>query len=74
MALLLLLRHEVMPRRVRVAEGGFVFHVINRAAKKARLFESYADYNSLEEILAQAKPEQVFDFLHIASCRLIGIS
>jgi len=44
-----------MPRRVRVAEGGFVFHVINRAAKKARLFESYADYNSLEEILAQAK-------------------
>jgi len=43
-----------MPRRPRVATAGLVFHVLNRAAKRAPLFESEQDYAAFERILAWA--------------------
>ena len=44
-----------MPRRPRVSTGGFVFHVLNRAAGRARLFDSEEDFLALETILEQAR-------------------
>jgi putative transposase len=43
-----------MPRRKRRSTTGLVFHVLNRAAKRARLFESPSDYQAFERILAAA--------------------
>jgi putative transposase len=43
-----------MPRRKRCATTGLVFHVLNRAAKRARLFENSTDYHAFERILAAA--------------------
>ena len=33
-----------MPRRLRNAIGGYVYHVLNRAAGRARLFKTQGDY------------------------------
>jgi putative transposase len=43
-----------MPRRPRVSTAGLCFHVVNRAAKRATLFESAADYQAFERVLALA--------------------
>src|SRR5258706_6286066 len=42
-----------MPRRRRTETGGLVFHVLNRGAKRARLFESASDYKAFENLLAE---------------------
>src|SRR6267378_297698 len=47
-----------MPRRQRVATGGHVYHVLNRAAGRATLFDSDDDYAAFEAILRGA-PEFV---------------
>jgi putative transposase len=43
-----------MPRRPRASTGGLFFHVINRAAKRAVLFEHASDYEVFERVLAKA--------------------
>jgi REP-associated tyrosine transposase len=43
-----------MPRRPRVASGGYVYHVLNRAVGRARLFESDADYEAFVRVLGAA--------------------
>lgn len=43
-----------MPRRPRLSTSGLFFHVLNRAAKRATLFENAADYDVFERILAAA--------------------
>ncbi len=43
-----------MGRPSRVALGGLVYHVINRANGGMRLFESDADYAAFERVLAEA--------------------
>ena len=43
-----------MPRRRRSTTTGLVFHVVNRAAKRALLFENAADYRAFESILRAA--------------------
>jgi putative transposase len=43
-----------MPRRRRLSTAGFVFHVMNRSAKRARLFQSDQDYEAFERILSTA--------------------
>jgi putative transposase len=43
-----------MPRRPRVSTAGLYFHVVNRAAKRSTLFESAADYQAFERVLALA--------------------
>jgi putative transposase len=43
-----------MPRRARVAPGGVVFHVLNRANGRLRLFKKDADYLAFERLLVEA--------------------
>ena len=43
-----------MPRRPREATGGLVYHVLNRAAGRATIFEKDADYQAFEHVLEQA--------------------
>ena len=44
-----------MPRRLRFASGGYVYHVLNRAVGRARIFRKPRDYEAFEEILREAK-------------------
>ena len=44
-----------MPRRLRVASGGYAYHVLNRAAGRARIFRTPRDFGAFEEVLTQAK-------------------
>lgn len=43
-----------MPRRLRAAAGGYVFHVLNRAVGRAPLFQKPGDYAAFEKVLRQA--------------------
>jgi len=43
-----------MPRRKRTHIAGIVYHVVNRAAKRSLLFDSAADYEAFERVLAAA--------------------
>lgn len=43
-----------MPRRLRQATGGLVYHVLNRAVGRSRLFDKQADYAAFETVLEQA--------------------
>jgi putative transposase len=40
-----------MPRRKRVSTGGFVYHVLNRAVARQRIFRKQADYLAFEQVL-----------------------
>jgi putative transposase len=44
-----------MPRRLRFCSGGYVYHVLNRAVGRARIFTKTRDYEAFEEVLAEAK-------------------
>jgi putative transposase len=44
-----------MPRRVRTASGGLVYHVFNRSARKLPIFECAADYAEFTEVVAEAQ-------------------
>lgn len=44
-----------MPRRQRVGSAGVIFHVMNRSAKRAGLFEQSIDYLSFEKLLAESR-------------------
>ncbi|HJZ56017.1 MAG TPA: transposase [Gemmataceae bacterium] len=43
-----------MPRRHRVATGGYVYHMLNRAVGRRTLFRKDGDYAAFETILRQA--------------------
>src|SRR5437867_3193091 len=43
-----------MPRRGRTIVGGYVFHVLNRANGRLRLFKKEADFAAFERVLAEA--------------------
>jgi putative transposase len=42
-----------MPRRRRYQMNGHVYHVLNRAAKRARLFDTASDYQAFEGVLEE---------------------
>ena len=44
-----------MPRRPRFTKANYVYHVLNRGAKKALLFMKPADYRAFERLLLEAK-------------------
>jgi putative transposase len=46
-----------MPRRPRPETAGLIFHVLNRSAKRAPLFECEQDYLAFERILATTLPQ-----------------
>jgi len=43
-----------MPRRLRGATGGYVYHAINRAVGRGTLFDKAGDYEAFEKVLRQA--------------------
>jgi len=43
-----------MGRPRRVAPGGYVYHVLNRANARLRIFDDSADYEAFERVLLQA--------------------
>ncbi|HEX2474325.1 MAG TPA: transposase [Lacipirellulaceae bacterium] len=43
-----------MGRPHRAAEGGYVYHVLNRANARMTIFENDADYEAFENVLAEA--------------------
>lgn len=47
-----------MARRARVAPGGLVYHVLNRAVAKLPLFRKPADFDAFERILQEAQARQ----------------
>jgi putative transposase len=44
-----------MPRRNRIATGGFVYHVLNRAVARDKIFRKSADYLAFERVLEEAQ-------------------
>ncbi len=44
-----------MPRPLRTAPGGFIYHVLNRANGKRRIFHEYGDYRAFERVLAEVQ-------------------
>jgi REP-associated tyrosine transposase len=44
-----------MPRRVQRGSGGIVFHVLNRGARRSRLFEEADDYLAFLRVLCEAQ-------------------
>lgn len=55
-----------MPRIARVAAGNTIYHVINRANEKARIFNSDDEYKHFETLLAEGK--ELFDVRILAYC------
>jgi len=43
-----------MPRRKRVATGGYVFHVLNRAVARQKIFSTQKDYAAFEKAMKEA--------------------
>jgi len=44
-----------MSRRPRVAPGGFVYHVLNRAVARKVIFEQSSDYAAFERVMSEAR-------------------
>ena len=42
-----------MPRRLRVASGGYVYRVLRRGVSRARIFRKTRDYEGLEEAMRE---------------------
>ncbi len=42
-----------MPWTARIAPGGMIFHVLNRANARARIFAKYADYAAFERVIRE---------------------
>ena len=61
-----------MPRRVRVATGGLVYHVLNRAVGRARIFEKSEDYAAFERVLRASFDWLPMRLLAYCSCPIIG--
>ena len=55
-----------MPRTARIAPGGMIFHVLNRANARARIFAKDGDYAAFERVLCETltrKPMRVLGYL-----------
>jgi len=55
-----------MPRMKRIAVGGIVYHALNRANGKLRIFRKQQDFEAFEEILAEGVDR--FDMRLCAYC------
>ena len=42
-----------MPRRIRIASGGYAYHVLNRAVGRTRIFGKQRDFEALEEVIGR---------------------
>jgi len=57
-----------MPRRRRYQIDGHVYHVVNRAAKRARLFSVASDYQAFERVLEETASMHQSDVAVFAYC------
>src|SRR3989344_815571 len=55
-----------MPRIERVAAGGYVYHVLNRANARVRIFDNDQDYRLFETILEEGVEQ--YDMRLLAYC------
>ena len=62
-----------MPRRMRHAKGGYVYHVLNRAVGRATLFAKATDYEAFVCVLSEPLDWVDIRLLAYWSCRTIGI-
>ena len=53
-----------MPRRPRVCTGNYVYHVLNRASRRDRIFETDKDYLAFLKVIEEARSK--------ANCRLLS--
>jgi putative transposase len=53
-----------MARRLRCSDGGYVYHVLNRAVGRATIFDKSPDYAAFEKILRQAHERFGIRLLH----------
>lgn len=44
-----------MPRRLRVASGGYAYPVLNRAVGRMRIFAKHRDCEAFEEVIEEAE-------------------
>ena len=61
-----LLYSSWMPRPQRAAEGGLIYHALNRANVRLDIFENDDDYAAFERVLVQAVTR--FDMRLLAYC------
>jgi REP-associated tyrosine transposase len=57
-----------MPRIARIAPGGIVYHVLNRANGRPRLFKKDEDFLAFEEVLTLAHervPVRILDWVMV---------
>ena len=65
-----------MPRRLRTAAGGFVYHVLNRAVGRATIFGKAGDYAAFVKVLRQAHEPIPYPFTGVEApwpVRRIGL-
>ena len=55
-----------MGRPLRVTQGGYVYHVLNRANGRLRMFHKDSDYGAFERILHEALE-------HVPGMRLLAL-
>jgi putative transposase len=55
-----------MPRPSRAAEGGLIYHALNRAVARLTLFDTDDDYETFEQVLAEAVAR--YDMRLLAYC------
>ena len=66
-----------MPRTRRLTQGNYVYHVLNRGAKKGLLFKEPSDYADFEELLGEAcerGPHLVWTWRYVRETRCAEIS
>lgn len=55
-----------MPRIERINEGGYIYHVLNRANARVQIFDTDADYSAFEEVLEEGSAK--FSMRILAYC------
>lgn len=60
-----------MGRPLRASQGGWVYHVLNRANARQPIFDKPEDYEAFERILADGVER--YDMRLLADCPIIGI-
>ena len=54
-----------MPRRPRIAPGGWIYHVLNRSAGRVKLFRTDDDFAAFDRLLVEAQerhPLRIFSY------------
>jgi hypothetical protein len=46
---------SIMPRPPHVANGGYAYHVLDRAVRRTRILRKQRNFEAFEEIVGQAK-------------------